>query len=125
MGLSMPTAKLQKFDASLLPQTSRVAPQKLIAGNPLQSLWNQYSDPTSRFFSGVWQSEPGKWHIHYTEEEFCQILGGVSVVTDAEGVSTTLRPGDNFVIPRGFQGTWEVLETTRKIYVVYESGQPL
>jgi uncharacterized cupin superfamily protein len=125
MKFFMPTAKLQKFDAQLLPQTSRVDPRKLISGDPLQTLWNQYSDPSERFFSGIWQSEPGKWRIQYTEEEFCQILDGVSVVTDADGVAITLRPGDNFVIPRGFEGTWEVVETTRKIYAIYESGQPL
>ena len=31
-----------------------------------------------------------------------------------------LQPGDNFTIPCGFSGQWEVLETTRKIYVIYE-----
>ena len=109
MKFSMPTAKLQKFDPSRLPQTSRISPKKLIAGNPLQTLWSHYSDPTERFFTGIWKSEPGKWRIHYTEEEFCQILDGISVLTDADGIATTLRPGDNFVIPRGFKGTWEVV----------------
>lgn len=28
------------------------------------------------------------------------------------------QAGDNFVIPAGFGGQWEVLETTRKIYVI-------
>ena len=125
MKSSLPTAKLQKLDASLVLQTSRVDPNKLIAGNRLHTLWDQYSDPSERFFSGMWQGEPGKWRIRYTEEEFCQILDGLSIVTDADGVATTMRPGDNFVIPRGFEGTCDVLETTRKIYVIYESGQPL
>ena len=31
-----------------------------------------------------------------------------------------LRAGDRFVIPAGFRGTWEVLETCRKIYVTFE-----
>jgi uncharacterized cupin superfamily protein len=97
---------------------------KLISGNPKQTLWQHYTDPSKKFFTGIWQSEPGKWKIRYTEEEFCQLLEGVSVITDADGGSKTVRAGDNFVIPRGFDGTWEVLETTRKIYVIYESGAP-
>jgi len=99
-----------------------LAAEKLITGNPKQSLWNTYTDPSSKFFTGIWQSEPGKWKIHYTEEEYCQILEGTSVLTDASGVAVTVTTGESFVIPRGFDGTWEVLQTTRKIYVIYEGG---
>jgi uncharacterized protein len=28
----------------------------------------------------------------------------------------------SMVIPRGFRGTWEVLEPTRKTFVIYEAG---
>jgi uncharacterized cupin superfamily protein len=35
----------------------------------------------------------------------------------------TLSAGDSVVIPRGFVGTWEVVEPTQKIYVIYESGE--
>ena len=70
--------------------------------------------------TGFWQSETGKWRISYTEEETCHLLAGVSIVTDEAGVSTTLRAGDSFVIPKGFTGTWEVVETSRKLYAIYE-----
>jgi hypothetical protein len=53
------------------------------------------------------------------------LLAGVSIITDAAGNAVTVRQGDNFVIPRGFVGTWEVVESTRKIYVIYEAdAQP-
>lgn len=99
-----------------------VAPEKLIAGNPRQSVWTQYADPSGKFFAGTWASEVGKWSIHYTEEEECRILEGVSIITDAQGHAVTVRAGDRFVIPRGFTGTWEVEEPTRKTFVVYEPG---
>ena len=95
-------------------------PEKLVAGNPKQSLWNHYTDPAGKFFSGFWASEVGKWRINYTEEEACFLLEGVSVVADADGNATTLRAGDSFVIPRGFRGTWEVIEPSRKFYAIYE-----
>ena len=41
-------------------------------------------------------------------------------ITDAQGTALTVTRGDRFIIPRGFVGTWEVLETTRKIYVIHE-----
>jgi uncharacterized protein len=97
-------------------------PEKLVSGNPRQSAWNAYTDASGKFFTGIWQSTPGKWRINYTEEEYCQLLEGVSVITGADGRAVTVRAGDRFVIPRGFSGTWEVVETTRKIYVIYEPG---
>jgi uncharacterized cupin superfamily protein len=99
-----------------------VAPEKLLAGNPRQTAWVHYSDPGGRFSAGYWRSEPGKWRIAYTEEEYCQILEGVSIITDDAGETVRLGPGDCFVVPRGFSGSWEVVTTTRKIFVIYEAG---
>jgi uncharacterized cupin superfamily protein len=120
--------KLVKFCAvEIVPERYFLAPEKLIYGNPEQTLWLEYTDPSGRFCSGRWQSHIGKWRISYTEEEYCQMLEGVSVITDADGLAVTLSAGDSFVIPRGFEGTWEVLQPTRKIFVIYEpranSGQ--
>jgi uncharacterized cupin superfamily protein len=95
---------------------------RLLAGNPKQSVWNAYRDAGGKFFAGIWQGEPGRWRVRYTEEEYCEVLAGASVITDAAGTSRTVRAGDRFVIPAGFTGTWEVLETTRKVYVIYEKG---
>lgn len=120
----MPTKSVLMFGDSEAPAEEYFLPKdKLLVGNPKQSLWVHYTDPSGKFSTGIWQSEPGKWNISYTEEEFCQLLQGSSVITDADGNPVTVNPGDNFVIPRGFVGTWEVLETTRKIFVIYEAGE--
>ena len=50
--------------------------------------------------------------------EFCHILSGVSVIAEDGGEARTVRAGDSFVLRSGFKGSWEVLETTRKEYVV-------
>ena len=100
-----------------------LAAEKLITGNPQQTLWMHYTDSTNQFFAGVWRSGCGKWKIHYTEEEYCDLLEGVSVITDAEGNAVTVRAGERFVVPRGFVGTWEVVEPTTKRFVIYEAAQ--
>ena len=107
------------------PEHYFVAPEKLIAGNPRQTLWMQYTNAAGVFFAGVWVSEPGKWRISYTEEEYCRILEGESVITGSDGVAHTVRAGDEFIVPRGFTGTWEVVTATRKTFVIHESGMPL
>ncbi len=69
---------------------------------------------------GVWECEPGAWRVHYTEEEYCRILAGRSLLTNSDGVVREVVTGDEFVIPSGFEGTWEVTERTRKAYVMFE-----
>jgi len=96
------------------------APEKCVRGQPQQRTWHYFTSGDEKFFAGVWEAEPGCWHIQYTENEFCQILSGRSILRDAEGREQVVRAGDSFVIPAGFRGQWDVLETTRKIYVIYQ-----
>jgi uncharacterized cupin superfamily protein len=114
-----------KFDSGRVAEPTEyfLPPEKLIDGNPKQSVWNHYSDAAQQFHAGIWHSQIGKWRISYTEEEFCQILEGTSIITDQDGNAVTVSAGDNLVVPRGFVGTWEVVEPTRKIYVIYEGGK--
>ncbi len=40
------------------------------------------------------------------------------MITEDGGAARTVRAGDSFILRPGFAGTWEVLETTRKEYVI-------
>lgn len=100
----------------------RPATEKILKGDPEQGVLNAYSSPCGQFHTGLWDSAPGEWRVNYTEHEYCEILEGVSVLRDAAGNARTLRAGDRFVIPAGFTGTWEVVEPTRKIYVIFEQA---
>jgi len=120
-----PAPAIRKFEpgASAVAEEYFLPAEKLIDGNPKQSVWNHYTDAAQQFHAGVWRSEIGKWKISYTEEEFCQILEGISIITDQDGNAVKVSAGDNLVVPRGFVGTWEVVEPTRKIYVIHEGGK--
>ena len=98
--------------------------EKRLEGNPLQTLWTQYTDPSKQFFAGVWRSEPGKWRVAYTEEEVCHMLAGRSILTGDDGTVLDVAAGESFVVPRGFTGTWQVVETTTKRFVIYEAATP-
>ena len=101
-------------------ETYYLAPEKLIAGNPKQEVWIQYASGDETYFVGIWASEAGKWTVNYTEEEYCELLEGRSVITGEDGKPVTVTRGDRFVMPRGFRGTWEVVEPTRKAFVIYQ-----
>ena len=112
----MPSDLVFPVEPSVEPEISRPDPHKVIAGDPVHTAWNL--EERDGLYCGIWQSTPGKWRIAYDEWEYCRILDGVSVITGEDGTSMTVRAGDSFIIRPGFKGTWEVLETTRKDYVI-------
>lgn len=97
--------------------------EKILHGNPTQQLDNQYTSKCCQFSTGIWTGEVGKWQVCYTEEEYCEILEGVSVVTNDKGKQFTVSVGDRFILPKGFIGEWEVIERCVKLYVVFESNK--
>jgi len=98
------------------PEESRPDPVKVLAGDPVHTSWNV--EERDGLYCGIWQSTPGKWRISYEEWEFCHIISGVSVVSEDGGESRRVGAGDSFILRPGFKGAWEVIETTRKEYVI-------
>jgi uncharacterized protein len=102
------------------PTEWRPPAERIMGGDPLQRAWNLYSSADGRFHAGIWECQPGKWRVIFTEHEFCQLLAGRIIVTGDDGSVRAVGPGDAFVSPSGFTGHWEVLETARKYYTIYE-----
>lgn len=116
------TNALIPFDiVGLAPETGAPAPDRIVSGQPQNRVWNLYASPDGKFFSGIWESDPGAWRIAYTEHEFCHILEGESRIVADGGKTMTVKQGDAFVIPAGFTGIWEVVTRTRKHYAIYEA----
>ncbi|MBO6539269.1 MAG: cupin domain-containing protein [Rhizobiaceae bacterium] len=99
------------------PEQGAPAPNRIISGSPASLTWNVEEAPGG-LYAGIWEATPGKWRIEYDEWEFCHILSGVSIIEEDGGAARTVRAGDSFVLRPGFKGNWEVVETTRKEYVV-------
>lgn len=99
------------------PESGAPAPDRLVSGDPKFRTWN-VEERDGGLYAGIWESTPGKWRIVYDEWEFCHILSGVSVIAEEGGEARTVKAGDSFVLRPGFRGSWEVLETTRKEYVI-------
>jgi uncharacterized protein len=102
------------------PEISRPDPAKVIAGDPVHSTW--LLEDVDGLYCGLWQSTPGTWRISYAEWEYVHIHSGHSVLTDADGTATTLKAGDSYMIRPGFEGTWAVIETTLKDFVIRSQG---
>jgi uncharacterized cupin superfamily protein len=69
------------------------------------------------FQVGVWECTPGGWAIEdRPDSETVRILAGRARLTNADGSSVELTPGDVLVLPKGWSGRWDILETVRKFY---------
>lgn len=111
---------LRSIDEMLVePEHGAPAPDRVVSGTPTFETWSTYESGDGKYFSGLWRATPGKWRIVYSEWEYCEMLEGISIVTSAEGEAKTFKAGDRFVLEPGFEGTWEVLKTTLKRYVIH------
>lgn len=116
-------AKLTVFSTGTpAPEFDRPRPDRLLRGNPLRTTLEHFCSATCDLSAGVWSCEPGAWQIAFApdkDEFFCVIAGRIRI-SDADGEASEFGPGEAGVIPGGFIGTFEVLETVRKHYVVLE-----
>jgi uncharacterized protein len=118
------TLKIVTLDRQLQGEAANPSPEKILAGIPRARVANQYADASNQFFCGTWHSSSGKWRIRYVEHEFCVMLEGRVRIEADSGERYEFRAGDAFVVPAGFEGSWEVLEACRKWYAIFEAHSP-
>ena len=111
------TTYLRLDTDGIAPEAGVPAEDRVISGAPKFRTWN-VDEADGGLYAGVWEATPGKWKIVYDEWEYFHILSGHSVVTAENGETFQLRAGDRMILKPGFKGTWEVIETTRKDYVI-------
>jgi len=104
------------------PIATDINPERVLSGAPKEIIDNLFTNSKENFFCGVWSSTEGKWTLNYTEDEFCYLIKGKAILTDAQGVAEQINTGDAFVIPAGYQGTWETIGEAQKFYAIYEEA---
>jgi hypothetical protein len=109
------------LDGHLEAEVSELPAERRIAGTPELRVRNFFTDTSQQFFAGRWSASRGKWRVRYTENELCVMTGGRVTLESASGERSSFGPGDAFVVPAGFVGTWEVVEDCSKIYAVFEA----
>jgi uncharacterized cupin superfamily protein len=109
------------FRTKLEGASSAPDADRLLEGNPRHTAANYFSDASEQFHCGRWSSSPGKWRIRYSESEFCCLTEGRVVLENLEGERWEFGPGEGFVVPAGFAGTWQVIEQCTKFYAIFEA----
>lgn len=106
------------------PKEGTAAPDRLLEGAPSYKTWEldtalAEAAQWGKIRTGVWEATAGKTiSIKGETFEFCHILAGRCEITEDGGENHVFRAGDSFIMKPGFTGTWNTLETVRKIYVI-------
>jgi len=98
-------------------------PEGVISGNPNGHKGKLlFRSPDGRFSVGIWECPPAKFVEPYPGSEFGHVLKGRARLKDIEtGQIQDLKAGDHFFIEFNRTIEWEVLETFRKVYTMYEA----
>lgn len=101
----------------------RDLPDRVVEGDPQHESKIFFESNDGAITAGTWTSSPGKWIAFTGKDEFCYIVSGHCRIISEEGaVVKDYKTGDAFLIPDGFKGFWEVVETTTKHYVVRKTS---
>ena len=114
------TTQIVDFTDAIPSTQRRLAdlPDRVVDGDPHHSTQMRFASADGSLIAGTWTSTPGKWRAFAARDEFCVLLKGhVKLIAD-DGTTSEFRMGDSFLIPNGFSGFWQVLETATKHFII-------
>ena len=112
---------ITKFDQPATPpEIDFPREERREIGAPERRTWVLYESGPAGLVAGIWECEPGRWRIQMdpTEHEYMGVLAGRCRLHATDGTFTEAGPGEALVIPAGFAGSFEVLQTLRKHFVI-------
>ena len=88
------------------------------------TILTEYKSEDRKFIVALWESGPGVLKTDtYPHDEYCFVLEGHLIITNQSGSREEFNPGDTFVIPKGWAGTWNMTTRFKKQYVAVEETQ--
>ncbi len=105
-------------DAAIAKRRLADLPDRVVEGDPHHETQMRFTSADGTLLAGTWTSTPGRWHAFADRDEFCYFLSGHAQLISEDGTVQDFRAGDSFLIPNGFVGYWNVLETTTKHFVI-------
>ncbi|SAK87604.1 cupin [Caballeronia hypogeia] len=89
-----------------------------VQGDPQTRTWVNEGSREQGFLAGIWEATEGTFAMDYPVWEFCHIIAGRCIIREEGREAVELKAGDGFVCRKGLKGTWEVVETMTKHFVV-------
>jgi hypothetical protein len=112
-------------------------PEQIVSGDPVARivLMDRCADRLN--WIDQWDCTAGEFTWDYPDDEMVYVLEGEAIITDADGVVWTLRPGDVVTFRKGTSAHWKVPKYVRKLafgrrrtptwlaYLIYVQGAGL
>lgn len=70
--------------------------------------------------AGIWECTPGTWTRLVMDAEISTFFAGHALFHPKNGETVEIKAGDTVYFDNNSEGTWEVLETTRKAYLTFK-----
>jgi uncharacterized cupin superfamily protein len=111
--ISKTTADPTQWDPYPLPA------ETIISGEPNAKVhWLRTSGPEERgYYSGVWTVDICKFNYVFEMDETAHILEGRVTVSEENGPTLELGPGDVASFPKGAVTVWDIKEPLKKVFV--------
>ena len=105
-------------DAAVEPQP--IDPADIVSGSPdAATVVLRMSDDGTQAI-GVWHCTPGVFYLPHDMAESLTLIEGRVTVTPDGGEPSELGPGDTAFFPAGNRVLWDVHETIRKSWHLYD-----
>ena len=116
MTITFRAAELSDLDAKPLGPPSA----EPLTGEIMTGSFVPFISDDGRILCGTWECAPGASRWEFTDRgEFIHVLSGRMTVQPDGGEGAELTAGSSAVFPLGWQGTWTVHETLRKVFTVF------
>ena len=91
-----------------------------LSGEPVESVHVFHDDGQGR--TGVWECTPGSFEsARNGDTEVMHFVAGAGTITSDDGTVYEIRPGAVIVAPVGWKGVWDIRETARKVYTIWNT----
>jgi uncharacterized protein len=78
-----------------------------------------YETGAEKVSVGFWTGEPGSIVLDpWPYTEVCSILTGRVAIRDRAGGERVFGPGEGFIVPKGWAGIWDTIESSSKIFAM-------
>ena len=109
----IPSAELEDWGPVELPLSETISQ---LRGRVI----NEHPDGSE---AGIWECTPGRFVREVLQAEMVTFLSGHCIFHPENGDPIEIKGGDVLFFPENSKGTWEIIETVRKAYLIYNIKQ--
>ena len=96
------------------------SPVAVPLGEPVAQTRAYAVERTDQVETGIWECTPGRFRRQVEQAEYSYIVSGDGRFTPDEGQAVEFRAGDALYFAAATQGTWDIRQTVRKTYLIFD-----